>query len=305
MGSEPTLPGCCFCGGTALTRTHAGVRHPFKPDHGPFDFHRCDQCGSGLTIAPPSREQLSALYGSFKDGLPDLHREITRDDPQNALYSLCIRRLRGMGFPLDAPGVSWIDVGAGGGELSSLIAEAMPQGRGTAMDLHERPALLRDAPRVEWRRVDLNGADFAAQLGLQADLVISTAVWEHVLHPDRYAKNLLRLLKPGGTLYLLCPDYGSLARKVMGRRWPYFTPGEHLNMPTARGALACLERQWRELHPAGGPPRTRAGSLALPYTFRYVFRRFGWDAIGTRIPARLGMPLPVGALESVLTAPAQ
>ena len=293
---------CYFCGAPDPQRTHANLYHPFKPDHGPFEFHQCHACGSGLTISPPSQERLAALYASYRDGLPDLHREIMSDDPQFELYELCAKRMIAAAPRLQ--GASWIDVGAGGGELSRILSGLIPDGKGLAVDLHARPGSLSAYPQVEWIQADINDPAFADGVDRRADFVISTAVWEHVVRPDLYARNLIRLLKPGGVLYLMCPNYGSFARHALGRRWPYFTPGEHLNMPTLRGASACLDRAWAMVHATGPKPAVVSRRLALPYSLRYVFRRFGIDAIGRMLPPGLGFPLPSGALESVLKAPA-
>jgi len=302
--SMPSLQECTFCGKTDLKRTHENVYHPFKKDHGPFEFYMCRTCGSGLTLEPPSTEALTALYTSYKDGLPDLHREIMREDPQHDLYELCARRMLRRHGPTNSP--TWVDVGAGGGELSKILAKLLPLGSGTAIDLHARPAQLDSAPSVKWIQADINQSGFtdAAGLANTADFVISTAVWEHVLYPDVYAKDLIRLLKPGGVLYLMCPNYGSFARRLMGQGWPYFTPGEHLNMPTPKGAMLCLARQWTAIHGAAGQkPVVQSRALALPYSFRYVLRRFGIDFLGKLVPPGLGLPLPAGALEAVLVAP--
>lgn len=299
-----TLKACAFCGGSDLKRTHVDVYHPFKKDHGPFEFYQCQTCGSGLSLDPPSTEDLTSLYTSYQDGLPDLHREIMREDPQHDLYELCARRMLRRHGPTSSP--TWVDVGAGGGELSQILTKLIPNACGTAIDLHTRPQRLESTPSVTWIQADINQSGFTETAGLAntADFVISTAVWEHVLHPDAYAKDLIRLLKPGGVLYLMCPNYGSLARRVMGQGWPYFTPGEHLNMPTPKGAVRCLERQWAALHGAGSlKPVVHSQPLALPYSFRYVLRRFGIDFVGKMVPPGLGLPLPAGALEAVLVAP--
>ena len=108
------LEACVFCGSTRLRRTHSNLYHTFKMDHGPFEFHNCEDCGSGLTLDPPSAERLGELYSSYQDGLPELHREIMQDDSQSDLYEHCARRML-----MRAPDISkpaWIDVGAGGGE---------------------------------------------------------------------------------------------------------------------------------------------------------------------------------------------
>jgi hypothetical protein len=292
-----TTPACCFCGGTTLTCVGRGLAHPLKPDHGPFEFYRCDNCGSGTTPQPPTREQLAALYSSFREGLPELHRSITRDDPQIAWYERCVNRVARKTRRQDSSEFRWIDVGAGGGELSSLLATRFPRSRGISLDLHPRPSLLDGLDRVEWRMTDVN-EDFSRGLP-QADLVMSTAVWEHVLRPDHFAASLIRLLSPFATLYLLCPNYGSLASRLLGMRWPYFTPGEHLNMPSPEGARRCLEREWSRQE-STDEARIVSRPLMLPYTLRYVFRRLGLDWVGRRIPAALRFPMPVGALETTL-----
>jgi SAM-dependent methyltransferase len=172
------------------------------------------------------------------------------------------------------------------------------------VDQHARPAALSSLEHVAWKQLDINDDHFADAVGGGAQLVFSSAVWEHVLHPDRFVHNLLRRVKPGGLLYLMTPDYGSMARRLLGRRWPYFSPGEHLNMPTPAGARSCLTRQWRAIHGEQPAPVIRCASLYLPYTLRYAFRRFGMDGLGRLLPLGLAVPLPAGAMESVLQAPA-
>lgn len=290
-------PECWFCGGASLECVQRGLYHPAKRDHGPFEFDRCAGCGSGITPTPPTREQLAALYGSFRDGLPDLQRSLAADDPQVAWYARCAKRVTRLSGRTAESEFRWVDVGAGGGELSVLLAERFPRSRGTALDLHPRPASLTARDRVDWLQRDVNGA-FSAGLP-RADVVVSTAVWEHVLRPDLFVREALELLSPGGLLYLICPNYDSLASRLLGARWPYFTPGEHLHMPSPEGARRCLERAWSSLQGAPGGVEIASRPIFLPYTLRYVLRRFGMEKLGRLMPAALHLPLPVGALESV------
>jgi hypothetical protein len=88
----------------------------------------------------------------------------------------------------------------------------------------------------------------------------------------------------------------------MGAYWPYFTPGEHLYMPTLEGARTCLKRQWIAAGHAAPQATISAKPIMLPYTLRYVFRRFGVDFAGRMIPPALHVPLPAGALEAALSA---
>lgn len=300
MASDPP-PACCFCGGDQLVLTHRELFHPMKKDHGPFVLYRCRSCGSGLTLPPPSADSLTRLYQSFRSGLPDLHREITRDDPQTALYRWCVRRIDRLAGLRRDDRFTWMDVGAGGGEFSREMAEAFPNSSGIAVDLHSRPALLNALPRVRWLQCNLNESGFAERLGIQADAVMAISVWEHVLKPDQFVGSLIQLVRNPGWLYLLCPNYGSWARRLMGAYWPYFTPGEHLYMPTPEGARTCLKRQWIAAGHAAPQARISAKPVMLPYTLRYVLRRFGVNLAGRMIPPALHVPLPAGALEAALS----
>lgn len=289
---------CLFCKGPMRLHHHQ-VFHTFKKDHGPFNIHKCKNCGSCQTDPPPSSDSLDSLYGSYRDGLPDLHRRITADDPQTALYEKCISRIGHLSGRRAEEKFSWIDVGGGGGELSALMAAKFPNSRGTTIDLHPRPKLLANIPAVEWRQIDINQEKFSANLP-RYDLVISIAVLEHVLCPDQFISNLLRLLRPGGMIYLMCPNNASIASRLLGRRWPYFTPGEHLAIPTPSGAMHCLQREWRMFQESSHQAHIRARPMMLPYTIRYVLRRLGADIVGKWLPAGWSLPLPAGALEATV-----
>jgi SAM-dependent methyltransferase len=282
---------CRFCDSSALRPAHRGLAHPRRPEHGPFDLYACHDCGSLVTWPQPSRAALDALYGSFASGVDAKLRELRRATPLTAWFDQVMRRATRLGrFGRDAA-FRWLDVGAGGGELAAALARELPRASGVAVDWSERPPDLD--PRVAWRVADLNDDAFATPLAPQADLVISVSVWEHVLEPGAFARKLLRLVAPGGLLYLVCPDVGSLAHRVLRTRWPYFLPGEHLNMPTRLGARRCLER-------AAAPGDSIAvGRVGLPYPPAYVLGALGLGRLARwarRVPA---LPLPVGALEAV------
>lgn len=297
MSSNPQPDSTCmFCGGRLRLRDRS-VFHPFKRDHGPFDIYACIDCGSCQTDPMPSRDSQASLYASYREGLPDMHRTITVDDPQLALYGKCVNRIRHLSGWRAKDEFTWLDVGAGGGEFSKLMTTAFPKSRGVAVDLHPRPVLIADFTTVDWCQVDINQEKFAIRLP-QSDLVVSIAVWEHVSHPDLFVANLLRLVRPGGMLYLLCPNSASLASRFLGKRWPYFIPGEHLVMPTPTGAASCLQRAWHLLHGHEERVSISVRPLMLPYTLRYVLRRLGADAAGRMLPVGWSVPLPVGALES-------
>ena len=279
---------CRFCDSSALRLSHRGLHHPRRRQHGPFDLYTCRDCGSLGTWPPVSRAALAELYGSFASGVDSKLRDLRHATPLTAWFDYVMRRTQRLGrFASDAT-FRWLDVGAGEGELAATLARRFPRASGEAIDWSARPEGLD--PRIAWQVADLNDDGFVTQ---KADLVISLSVWEHVLEPAAFVRKLLALVAPGGLLYLVCPDAGSLAHRVLRTRWPYFLPGEHLNMPTRRGARYCLERA---IAPGDS---IEVGSVGLPYPPAYLLGFLGLDRWARWARSLPALPLPVGALETV------
>lgn len=53
------------------------------------------------------------------------------------------------------------------------------------------------------------------------DVVTLWDVIEHLLDPNEVLAEVQRILKPGGHLVVNYPDYGSVAARLLGRRWPF------------------------------------------------------------------------------------
>lgn len=277
---------CPFCGSTSLRRTHVGVAHPRRREHGPFDLYACIACRSVVTSPLPSRAALGALYGSFASGVEGSLRDLRAETPLTAWFSQVVDRTASLGRFRGA--FRWLDVGAGGGELAALLAHRYPEATGTAIDWAGRPAGVPD--RVDWQLADLNEPFNAPQ----ADLVISLSVWEHVLDPEAFVRSLIARVAPGGLLYLVCPDAGSLAARLLRSRWPYFLPGEHLHMPTRDGARRLLKRL------ANPGDQVDVGRVGLPYPPAYVLGYLGLGRIAPLARRLPSVPLPVGAIEAVV-----
>ena len=291
---------CYYCGGRDVRLAYAGKFHQRKKDHGPFDFYVCADCGSGVTLPPPPPALLAELYRSFEFGLSKFTRGLLSDNPGAVWHETCAKRIIKLSGRAPEEVFTWIDVGAGGGEIAQKLSEHFPRSSGLAIDIHDRPPALADGSRnVEWRRVDIARDLFAADLTSKAHVVFAIGVWEHVRRPDIFARNVLSLLNPGGLLYMETPNYGSLARRLMGARWPYFLPGEHLCMPTPKGARHCLLRALMGLdhHSA---PTVSAHPLLIRYSIRFALAKFSMTGLARLVPSNLYAHLPSGAMESIV-----
>jgi len=125
-----------------------------------------------------------------------------------------------------------LDVGSGRGELLRAAREA----GWTAVGLDPSPAFARYAARysgAEVRECAIEKCGFEAG---SFDVVIFGAVLEHVYNPDETVREIARVLRRGGALYVDVPNerglyfrVGNLYQRLRGRDWavnlaPTFDP---------------------------------------------------------------------------------
>lgn len=67
-------------------------------------------------------------------------------------------------------------------------------------------------------------------------------VLEHLIHPRQTLDAAIRLLKPGGIIFLYVPNYDSASRLLMGKHAHFIWPTHHLNYYTP-GTLSDLMRR--------------------------------------------------------------
>lgn len=66
------------------------------------------------------------------------------------------------------------------------------------------------------------------------DGVILHSYLEHETQPLRVLQGVARALKPGGRVFVRVPNYGSVNRRIVGRKWCGFRHPDHVNYFTAR-----------------------------------------------------------------------
>jgi SAM-dependent methyltransferase len=93
----------------------------------------------------------------------------------------------------------------------------------------QRGGYVISAPCIEGRRGFSDG--FFAATSLRG-------YHEHEADPLPVLKNLQRVLAPGGIAVIKVPNYASLNRQIMGRRWCGFRYPDHLNYFTPRSLSA-------------------------------------------------------------------
>lgn len=200
-----------------------------------FDLHRpvwrCGRCG--LVYAEPSGTAADARYtesyynrGAYADYMgdrPAIHRNAARTLAR--LERLVAgRRLLDVGC---AAGFFLEAARARGWEVWGLeVSEYASQFARRRLSLDVRTASILSPPD-----------DLPA-----LDVVTLWDTIEHLDRPDLALANVRRLLSPQGVLVLSTGDYGSLLRRLTGRRWRLFADPTH-NFFFDRRTLAELLRR--------------------------------------------------------------
>jgi SAM-dependent methyltransferase len=146
-----------------------------------------------------------------------------------------------------------LDFGCGWG---SVLKAARDHGwRATGIEVDERKVAFCGEHGLAAVYGDLLARPFAPET---FDAAIAEQVFEHLYTPVPYMKELHRVLKPGGLLYVAVPNYGGIEAKLRGAEWEYVHPASHVRY-FDRSSLADMAN--------------RCGFDVLPPT--YVSRRAG------------------------------
>ncbi|MES2474546.1 MAG: class I SAM-dependent methyltransferase [Verrucomicrobiota bacterium] len=219
----------CWCGvsaGTVFCSQTFGRR--------PFAALRCPSCGTQrlLPRVLDSQEDASELYNNYDPPRP------TEEELQD-LARHCLERLARTGIEFKK-GDRVLDVGCGNGRILEAICSRF-ECIGHGVDADER--------RVSDAKASAKHATFETGLfdptayPQPFDIVISSAVIEHVYDPVDFIRQLARVVKPGGSLFLLTPNAASLNYRILRSWWrELLSLGEHIYLFTPESLGRCGER---------------------------------------------------------------
>ena len=185
-----------------------------------------------------------------------------------------------------APGLRWLDVGCGRGDLLRKIRDAWA------------PAELRGIDPLDWLDADLRDdvtftttpAEQAGELPA-ADRVLLVEVIEHLEAPWSALRHAARLVAPGGWLVVSTPNLATLRNRLeLGVRGHLtsFRPDNHPHLSPALPHVT--ERILREEGLTVAPPRF-AGADVISLTGGRVWP----DAIHSRFPSLTSVSVIVSA----------
>jgi ubiquinone/menaquinone biosynthesis C-methylase UbiE len=115
-----------------------------------------------------------------------------------------------------------LDLGCGDGSRLSLLSKS-----GTGVDISSKAISLAKTkfPKLNFVVGNLEKLSFKKD---SFDLVYSAYVFEHVRHPEKVINEAKRVLRPGGNMVIICPNYGAPNRAsppFTGSRFKKFFSG--------------------------------------------------------------------------------
>jgi glycosyltransferase involved in cell wall biosynthesis/SAM-dependent methyltransferase len=206
-------PGCGACSWKPLPRFRA------------VGLVRCSACGLAYTGRAPSDGELDAWYADYPiaDHVPPA--TVTRLD--QVVRSFAPYRRLG----------TLIDVGAGSGHLLAAAVRAGWTPHAVERGPRQRQHLAVRGFAVHPPLLERSGLGDSS-----FDVVVMQEVIEHMRDPGAELREVARILRPGGLLYITCPNFASMNGRLLGPRWRVVEYPEHLNYFTAAALRGLTAR---------------------------------------------------------------
>ena len=280
--SHPTLD-CPLCGKTEFRKRFSKKNR---------DFYRCLTCGIELQYPLPTLPELSEYYNhSFADGM---YQEFTAASEMKEMTAR--QRIKEIRRSIPVSG-RWLDVGCANGVFVAAVASQGVDAHGV-----ELSQLAVDAGRQ--RGLDLHvGTIDDLPAGQTYDCITAFDVLEHVLSPNEFLSSIFGRLDPGGHVVITVPNAGGIVRRLMGKRWYFYIPEEHLHYFNRHNLAGLLGKH--------GFNVINVGATYKPMTYDYSLTQFAeynplihkvLKAASLVVPSKLRarpIPLPIGELRII------
>lgn len=134
-------------------------------------------------------------------------------------------------------GATLLDAGANYGHFLAVAGEVY---RARGFDISPAAvAWSRDRFGVDNRVASIYA--LPAELAGPFDAIVSFDVIEHVDDPRRALRSMHDALQPGGLMFLTTPDAGSVVARLLGARWHYLDPIQHIVLFNRRNLAQLLD----------------------------------------------------------------
>lgn len=274
---------CLVCGSKVAVELQNlfDMRFGIEGEH---SIGRCEGCGIGQMVPLPSAERLKILYerhynfGGEKDTAYTGFREYFLT---SVFYRFWLAIDGDISFHSQRGSGRLLDVGCNEGRGLRIYNEHGFLAEGLELNERATARARGEGFQVFTDRIE----EFRPKN--HYDVVILSNVLEHSLQPVEMLSHVARILKPGGQVWVSCPNVESWQRKVFGRFWINWHVPFHIVHFSQRILMNVLEKTGFEIE------ETRCESPALWFTYSLIVRLFAKPGQPTK---QLHNPLLVASL---------
>ena len=256
------------------------------------DFFRCCACDLELQWPLPTLDELASYYErSYAEGM--YHTFAAANEMKQMTAQQRLKEIRGH-VPIQG---RWLDVGCANGVFVETVSNEGVEASGVELSQHAVSAGVERGLDLHVGTID----DLPKQSSY--DCITAFDVLEHVLDPLEFLSSLYQRLNANGYLVLTVPNTGGIVRRLMGSRWYFYIPEEHLHYFNRLNLSSLLKKQGFEV--------LEVGATYKPMTYEYALTQFAeYNPLIYRllkVPAFLipetlrsrPVPLPIGELRII------
>jgi 2-polyprenyl-3-methyl-5-hydroxy-6-metoxy-1,4-benzoquinol methylase len=209
---------CIVCQGTKL-KCISG----YEKDH----LVRCASCGMVFSVQIPSNNEIDGLYANYSYCSESKTSPITINRYEELLTTFeSFRKTNKI-----------LDFGCGRGDF--LLSAKKNNWEIYGYETSEQAIFLLSKLGINvLQDTDIVSDDCANSF----DVIVSMEVLEHTIQPVHIIKNIFKLLRPGGILYITVPNFNSIGRLRMKGNYPIICYPEHISFFTKKSIRVALKR---------------------------------------------------------------
>lgn len=227
---QGTAVPCAICAGRDTRRVYTKFE---------WGIERCGRCGLVFANPRAPEEVVLARYSSeyfWKEylpaaGAPDGRVDVEMLDRKHRPMLDLIHRHTPAGRRL-------LEVGSGAGLFLNAAERAGWNASGLELSM-EGATFARHLLGLDVRQERAEAMTFTPQ---SFDVAVMFDVIEHLFDPNAVLASTHRVLRPGGLMFIITPNFDALSRHVLGVDWAVLNPLEHLYYFTERTLGAILRR---------------------------------------------------------------
>lgn len=267
-----TLDRCPCCNGSGRQLLHAELGDRiFHCAPGSWSMFRCIDCGSGYLDPRPSEDTIGMAYAeyythaaspepvwlssstragarlrSWRNGYLNRRFPRLRQGPSSRVggfllrlfpYTRIFAERDVRHLPTPGPDSRLLDIGCGDGNFLKIANRLGYTAEGLEFDQQ-----AVDVARTSGLTVHYGSLPQTELLSGSWDVVTLSQVIEHVHDPVASLREMARLLRPGGTLWLATPNVDAPGHARFGPDWRGLEPPRHLAVFSSQALRNCLEQ---------------------------------------------------------------